>query len=80
MLRLAMSDAAALGLRFTVRRGPPWPLVRCEHCGGSRHYPRPETAAEESELEADMLNFALAHRGCPWIVARASSKGPRADV
>lgn len=72
-----MPDAADTGPRFTVRRGPPWPLVRCEHCGGARHYPVPATTAEEEDLEADMLKFALAHRSCPWVVAREASAEER---
>lgn len=62
-----MSDEQGTGPRFSVRRGAPWPFVRCGQCGGSRHFEPPRTSLEWEEIETDMVKFAISHKTCPWI-------------
>lgn len=79
-----MSEQKGSGPKFTVRRGNPWPFVRCERCHAIRHYEMPRNAFEWDEIETDMVKFALSHKVCPWIVARkaetASQEAPPETV
>lgn len=61
---MSMNGDQETGPRFVVRRGPPWPFVRCQRCGCSRHFEPPRTSLEGEEIETDMVKFALAHKGC----------------
>ena len=61
--------------RFVVRRGKPWPFIRCNNCHGVRHYEPASDGNEWEEIELDMVKFALAHRNCPWIVIPARRDG-----
>ncbi|HZU85203.1 MAG TPA: hypothetical protein VE987_19860, partial [Polyangiaceae bacterium] len=49
---------------FSSRRGDPWPMVRCDGCGASRHDETPRTAADEDLVGAEQLKFALEHAAC----------------
>lgn len=59
-----MSGEQESAPRFVVRRGAPWPFVRCERCRCGRHYETPRNLLEGEEIETDILKFALAHKGC----------------
>jgi len=63
--------------RFVVRRGKPWPFIRCKNCEGVRHYEPARNENEWEEIEMDMVKFALSHRQCPWIVVPAKASGAR---
>jgi len=49
---------------FTVRMGPPWPLIHCRRCGKARHVEPVRGERERERARAELRKFTLEHATC----------------
>ncbi len=56
--------AAYLSSVIEERIGPPWPAIRCNRCGHSRHFWTPRDDEEQIAIEMSMDGFTIEHAEC----------------
>jgi hypothetical protein len=63
-----------------LRRGAPWPMVRCNRCRTARHYESPRGPHETSFIADDAARFVLEHVPCGVGERNAASYAARPSV